>query len=451
MWGVYIQQMDSEDLYGHGDSIVMSDLLEDLNAVNLQGQQQEQNDDGFLGQKNGDYEKDMKALIAELDQQPLPPSNTLDKKQVDTEASADYMVQSIKNEDQMVRSNSLQMLQQQQQQQQCGSEAVNLRGSSYHHLPPYLCQNLYQIKEGVQQVINSHHYRSCSDSASNSTAGIPILMSPDLSQTPTLPPHYTPLGFNTPTQIHRRTRSEQLQLYGGGGTDNDFFQQLGTKGGIDMVGRGESYIDAAATHAAVGHMFNRAAHRRMHSFDDTQTHSYQQILQSPSAEYINPRIHHPVSNFQGYGGLGGGSGDVATLQYSNLENYKQGGQHIQEMQRGIAFPTSKKSSVQKRDKQLSPKSLKRVVANRQSAKRSRERKERYRQNMEQENQILKDTLQYLDSEIQQRQSTLSEAKQKNEFLRQAVQERLFMHKSSSSSQSSDIQKVHRNEQQKRSS
>eukprot|EP01024_Parvocaulis_polyphysoides_P046935 TRINITY_DN4448_c0_g2_i1.p3 TRINITY_DN4448_c0_g2~~TRINITY_DN4448_c0_g2_i1.p3 ORF type:complete len:466 (+),score=27.14 TRINITY_DN4448_c0_g2_i1:173-1570(+) len=458
-----VLQMNTHDLYEYEDTIIMSDLLEDFDAVHLHQQQQDpQNDDEqFLGTKNGgDYEKEMKAFIDELDQQQQPTNSEKNRNEVE----ANFIQQSIKNEfdteqQQYVRNATLQ----QQMQQRGSSEASALRQNlGYFPQPPHFYQNLYQIKEGMysQQQQNQmpvSHYRSCSDSASNSTIGLPKIMSPELSQTPPIPQFQSPLGFGTPAQIHRRARSEQLQFYGGSDNElNQFFQQIinncNDQGPVLDTGSGQlepAYIDAGATHAALGHVYGpRTSHRRIHSYDDAHisnppSSSFQQpqILQSPSAEYVNPRMH-PSNNLQGQFlqdfPLSREDADVATLQYTNLGSYKQ---HLQELQ---IYPTSKKSSVQKRDKQLSPKSLKRVVANRESAKRSRDRKEKYRRDMEEENQILKDTLQYLDTQIQQRQAQLSDAKQKNELLRQAVQQRLYIQRGNME----DKQQQHRDEQHK---
>eukprot|EP01026_Neomeris_dumetosa_P028210 TRINITY_DN22863_c0_g1_i4.p1 TRINITY_DN22863_c0_g1~~TRINITY_DN22863_c0_g1_i4.p1 ORF type:complete len:393 (-),score=45.23 TRINITY_DN22863_c0_g1_i4:508-1686(-) len=275
--------------------------------------------------------------------------------------------------------------------------------------------NLHKIQEGIYQSqegmeVGSYHVRSCSDSASNSTVGVQRLMSPEFPQT-NVPAYLT-------SQAHRRTQSDQLPLPGDGFPYREAVRTWQPEGVSYIeaehrlqMERSDPYIDANGTHEAMGHMVQEIPklHRRVQSCDGSLYQNYR--------NWMIPTIQRHQGLICGELPICCNDVKMTTLQYANLVGCEQ-----------AMLDTSKKSSVRMRDKQLSPKNLKRVIANRKSAKKSRDRKEKYRKDMEDEKEVLQDALQFIDQLIEEEYQKLENEKQRNQELRQAVQDFLFLQK-----------------------
>eukprot|EP01024_Parvocaulis_polyphysoides_P061654 TRINITY_DN6845_c0_g2_i2.p1 TRINITY_DN6845_c0_g2~~TRINITY_DN6845_c0_g2_i2.p1 ORF type:complete len:449 (+),score=54.09 TRINITY_DN6845_c0_g2_i2:166-1512(+) len=94
---------------------------------------------------------------------------------------------------------------------------------------------------------------------------------------------------------------------------------------------------------------------------------------------------------------------------------RQQQQHLQQQSMASRCQKSKRDL-----EEMSPRSRRRVVANRESAKKSRDRKERYKHDMEIENQILNKSLKTINKNIQISKANLGSLKQANLALREKI-------------------------------
>eukprot|EP01025_Chloroclados_australasicus_P059467 TRINITY_DN751_c0_g1_i2.p1 TRINITY_DN751_c0_g1~~TRINITY_DN751_c0_g1_i2.p1 ORF type:complete len:325 (+),score=12.81 TRINITY_DN751_c0_g1_i2:97-1071(+) len=277
---VTVPMSNNSQLFYNDDNGITTDLLEVFDAVHLHGQAQQQDNKQFFNSRVGnteDYDPELKDFMAVLDQP---------------------QTQSQGNNEEFL-GQPIQMSKMNENIQKRNYGVFFQMGQAQYYHP----QNLYQIREGIcqqQNQLDAHviHNRSYSDSASNSSVGIQNLLSADYVRTP-VPQVQSPMFADRRniTQQHRRARSDQLPSHGASELTcsaemNKLFNELLRS--YTEQEQIESYFDATATQAALGHVYGTtskqiASHRRIHSYDSAP-HCTQYLERTPSMDFVSAAL-----------------------------------------------------------------------------------------------------------------------------------------------------------------